>query len=408
MKVAILHTCYKIRGGEDGVVAHESRCLEEAGIEVTRLFFNNDGSLPTRMMRLLLAPFNPFVFRRVTRWLKRERPDVLHVHNWHFAASPAVFLAARRLGVPVVHSLHNFRLLCPSATLLHNNQLFFDSVHRPFPWLAVRHGVYNNSRLLTFWLAATVALHKRLGTWQGIDRYLVLSENAGALALSSHLRLRAGQVAVKCNSVPDVQAEPRLRGDHFLFVGRLSEEKGIRSLLVAFAQSGLSLRILGEGPLQELVEAQAATHPNIRYLGLGGRTQVIAELQLCTALIFPSIWLEGFPLVMIEAFACATPIIAARMGAMQEIVADGRNGLHFTAGDAADLASKTRQWQQLAEAGRQVIGHTARSDYERLYTPLVNTRKLLDVYRALLHEKGTVQPAISMGGLRKKAWAAET
>ncbi len=175
MKILMIHTAYRFKGGEDHVVASEVNMLEDNHHEVLLLDFENPSNPVKALMLFFIFIFNPSSYRKVIRAINEFRPDVIHVHNWHFAASPVIFIAARKKGIPVVHTLHNYRLLCPSGTLFHNGKLFLDSLQQRFTWSAIKNKVYRNSYLQTFWLSFVVWFHRKIGTWNKIDRFIALT-----------------------------------------------------------------------------------------------------------------------------------------------------------------------------------------------------------------------------------------
>ncbi|RYY06958.1 MAG: glycosyltransferase, partial [Sphingobacteriaceae bacterium] len=308
MKVLVIHTGYQYKGGEDTVVAEEIKLLQAAGVTVKLVEFNNHQNV---LWKLLTLPFNLQSYIKTKKTITAFQPDVVHIHNLHFGGSPSVIYAIKRSKVPFVVTIHNYRLLCPSGILFHNGKLFLDSLHQNFPWKAVQLGVYKNSKLITFWVSLSMYLHQKSGTWKLCNKFILLSEHARKLFLNSKLGLTSSQLVVKPNfcSVPKLQ-EQKVE-DYFLYVGRLSEEKGIMLLLSVFSSSEYPIKIAGDGPLKHEVINYSSKYPNIEFLGSLDKTQVFTLLQSCTALVFPSIWYEGMPLTIIEAFACGTPVISS-------------------------------------------------------------------------------------------------
>ncbi len=383
MKVGIVHTSYLQKGGEDVMVEQEYQLLKGHQLPVSILYFKNATGRISQLTGFFSGIYNTGSSKVINNWITAEKPDVIHIHNWHYGASPSVIRAAKRRGIPVVHTLHNYRLLCPSGTLLSNNKLFLQSMYAAFPWAAVFKKVYRNSYLQTFWLAFTIWSHKVAGTWRSIDKYIVLTENAKSIFTRSNIHFTANQLVVKPNFIADIQAETRTRQQHFLFVGRLSEEKGIRTLLDAFAGAAYNLSIIGDGPLCDLVLSYGAKYANIKYLGFQDKAVILEELRNCTALLFSSIWYEGNPLTIIEALACGTPVIASRMGAMETMIEDGYNGLHFEAGDTNDLKDKTERWQTMPAEERDNFYANARASYLQRYTPEKNFDQLMKIYKSV-------------------------
>lgn len=394
MRVLIIHNHYQDAGGEDDVFEQEYSLL--AGVTETRAlrYFNRKGL--KGLIQFALYPWNLFAVRRAAKVVKRFRPNIVHIHNLHYAVGPLLIRMLHKRGIPTVMTLHNYRLLCPTATLFHAGNLFMNSTEGGFPWRAILKGVYGNSAFKTFWLAATYTLHRRLGTWKMVDRYLVLTQFARDLFIRHLPNIPAGKFVVKPNFLPDPispaeTATDKQRQEHFLFVGRLSEEKGVHVLLEAFQGNDARLRIAGTGPLNERVLKAAQTNANIEYLGVLDRQRVIAEMRHCTALIFPSVWFEGMPMTLIQAFATATPVIASRLGAMETMIDPDKNGMFFEAGNSEDLRRAVSHWIDMPPNIKQQTGNNARAMYETHYTPVANKRLLLDEYRTLIDSSNSQQ-----------------
>lgn len=381
MRVLLIHCAYKFRGGEETVVAEEKKLLEMAGAAVELLQFSNDEH---SLMNVAQLPFNLGSYRQTLKKIKAFRPDIVHIHNLHFAASPSVLYAVRRSGTPVVCTLHNYRLICPSAMLYHKGKAFLSSVNSPFPWKAVKEGVYKNSKLLTFWMALSMQVHHWAKTWQYCDRFIVLTHYAKDIFLRSKLGLREDQITVKPNFTylpftPSVE-----RGEHFLYAGRLADEKGIRLLLALFSSLPYNIKFAGNGPLKDEVIAACNAHPNMHYLGVLNKSELLNELASASALLFPSIWFEGMPLTIIEAFACGTPVIASRLGAMDDMVTPELNGFHFDVGDTESLKAAIEAWLALPPQKKEAYRRAAKKTYDELYTPQKNAEQLFAIYESVI------------------------
>ncbi|MFC3198377.1 glycosyltransferase family 4 protein [Parapedobacter deserti] len=382
MRILIIHNHYQRPGGEDVVFEQERTLLSSVAAVETLTSRNRTGWRGA--WQTLWSPWNVWAGHRLKRAIRRHRPDVIHIHNLHYAIGPIAIRIAKRHGIPVVMTLHNYRLLCPSATLFHNGRLFTDSLRAVFPWNAVRLGVHSHSVFKTFWLAFTVWLHKKAGTWRMVDRYIALTAFARQLFAESTLGLPEDQFIVKPNFVTAGQATASARGGYFLFIGRLAPEKGIEVLLAAFSGTDCLLRIAGDGPLRQRVIDAAGTQSNITYLGSLNPTEIRRELSACSALIFPSIWYEGMPMTLLEAFAAGTPVIASDLGAMQGMVADGQTGYRFPPGDAQALREKVQHWLQSAPATRADMASRARQAYELHYTADKNKALLVEIYASVM------------------------
>lgn len=368
MKILIIHSCYQLRGGEDAVVEQEMELLQQQ-YKVEILSFQNQGGW-RGALQFLGSIWNRRATNKVKQKIHEFQPDVVHVHNWHFALGPLVFRTIHSLGIPVVHTVHNYRLLCPSAILLHKGQLFTDSLRQSFPWKAVCNKVYRSSVVLTFWLAFIVWFHKKIGIWKKIDSYVCLTPFAVDLFQESNFGVAKEQFSVKPNftTAPEM-IQPIAREKHFLFIGRLSEEKGIETLLDAFKKMPFALKIAGDGPLKSKVVQAENDFDNISYLGSLTANGVIEELQKTQALLFPSVWFEGMPMTILEALSCQTPIIASNLGAMRSLIIDGYNGFHFEPANVESLKGVVCRYESLSLIEKNQMGINAFENYKSHYSP---------------------------------------
>lgn len=389
MKILLIHTFYGQSGGEDQVFKNECDLLSYAA-EAKQLCFDNGGKKIEVLLKFILGPFNIFSLSKFRAAIKEDKPDVIHIHNWHFAASPILIRAAKKLKIPVVVTLHNYRLLCPSATLFHNGKLFTESLKEGFPWKAVSNKVYRNSRFQTLWLAFITYSHKKLKTWQSVDRYITLNEFSKDLFLKSDLKLKDDQVDVKANFVTDSGCSISHRGKYYLYVGRLSPEKGIPTLLAAFANTGYELKIVGDGPLRSDVEKIAGEHTNISYLGACPNDVIRDLMKGSRALIFPSIWFEGMPMTILEAFSTGTFVIGSNLGAMKSLITHDHNGFLFEPASIMSLRSNIEAWEKLDPLSQAIKRIYARQTYEKHYTPENNLDKLLNIYRSTITAKAGI------------------
>ncbi|MGV3706113.1 MAG: WecB/TagA/CpsF family glycosyltransferase [Arcticibacter sp.] len=383
MKILLIHTFYGQGGGEDQVFKNECELLSYAA-DARQLCFNNGGKKIHVLLNFILGPFNVLSLAKFKAAIKTDRPDVIHIHNWHFAASPILIRAAKKLKIPVVVTLHNYRLLCPSATLFHNGKLFTESLKEHFPWKAISNKVYRDSWLQTFWLAGITYWHKRLKTWQSVDRYITLNEFSKQLFLKSDLHLKESQIDVKANFVSDSGYNVKQRESYYLYVGRLSPEKGLPTLLAAFSNTSYKIRIVGDGPLRKNVEQAAKENENITYLGACSNESIRSLMKSANALIFPSIWFEGMPMTILEAFSTGTFVIGSKLGAMESLIADDYNGYLFTPGDILSLRANIARWESLDSLSRSIRSIHARQTYESHYTPENNLNKLLHIYSSTI------------------------
>ena len=383
MKILLIHSHYQLNGGEDAVFNQEVELLKDYHT-VDLLHFQNQGGWKGAV-QFVHSIWNIRAAKKILQKIKEFQPDVVHVHNWHFALGPLVFREINYLNIPIVHTIHNYRLLCPSSILLHQGKLFTESLQQAFPWQAVYNKVYRSSVILTFWLAFVVWFHKKIGTWSKIDSFICLTPFAAELFQQSNFGGLKERFTVKPNfrTAPtfDIKIE---KGSHFLFVGRLSEEKGIDVLLESFKELPFLIKIAGEGPLKELVEEASREFSNISYLGSLSSEKVVIELQKTQALIFPSVWYEGMPMTIIEALSVSTPIIASNLGAMSSLISSGQNGFHFEPGNVNDLKEKINKFNMLSESIKKQMGSNAFKSYKENYSPELQQEYFDAIYSAVL------------------------
>ena len=384
MRILLVHNAYQQFGGEDTTFLSEKGLLETAGHEVFPLTFDNRASESAagKLGLSWRSVYNPASMARVSKAVRQHRPDVMHVHNFFHTASPAIFGAAKELGVPTVATVQNYRLICSGAHLMRQGKVCELCVDETFPLHGVLHRCYRGSAMLTAQLTLNTGLHKLRGTFrQEVDRFVVVTEFNRQKMLDSSLHLHPDQVVVKPNSVEDHGFAPaEERKGPYLFVGRLSPEKGILTLLESARQAGFPLEILGDGPLKEQVEAAAAAHTNIRYLGFQSRTVILEKMKQAKALLFPSVWYEGLPLTICEAFSTGLPVIISNLGNLNEIVTQGQDGLWFTKGDAISLSEAVLRYENSDQAA---LSAGARQTYLDRYTPEFNLASLEAIYSGL-------------------------
>ncbi len=386
MRILIAHNRYQQAGGEDAVVSQEIEMLTSRGHEVQLLSTDNYRIVDSRAQ--VAAAFRSFYslpsYELAASKIRSFRPDIFHVHNTVPSLSPAIYYAANKADVPVVQTLHNYRLICANAQLFRDGTPCEECVKRRSFMPGVVHACYRDSRVGAAVVGAGTALHSILGTWQHrIDRYIVLSKFA-ADKLAGY-RVPLNKMCIKPNFTGDRGLGPG-DGGYALFVGRLREEKGLDTLLTADLAGILPMPIYiaGDGPMLQKVHA-ACSRPasQLRCLGSRSREEVIDLMKHASVLLIPSLWHETFGMVAIEAFATGLPVIAARMGALSEIVEEGVSGLLYEAGDAAGM---TRALRWLADHPADVarMRVSARNRYLERYSEEENYNQLLSVYNELL------------------------
>jgi glycosyltransferase involved in cell wall biosynthesis len=381
--VLLVHEYYQQPGGEDEVFAAESRLLEAHGHRVVHYTDHNDRVKDLGSATLARATvWNGAVYRELRRLIRAERPQVVHFHNTFPLISPASYYAAKAEGLPVVQTLHNYRLFCTNSVFFRDGHVCEDCVGKTPPWPGVLHSCYRGSRMASGTVAAMLTAHRTLRTWtKMVDTYIALTEFAREKAIQGGLP--ADKLVVKPHFVHPDPGLDKGCGGYALFVGRLSPEKGTKTLLSAWKQlrGELPLKIVGDGPLAQETAEAALRVAGVTWLGRRSLEEVYKLMGEAAFLVFPSEWYETFGRVAIEAFAKGTPVVASKIGAIAELVDHGRTGLHFQAGNPKDLVEQV-QWlsQHSCELAR--MRNEARAEFESKYTEGLNYQSLIDIYQS--------------------------
>lgn len=381
-RVLLIHNYYKIPGGEDIVVANEKRLLETYGHEVV-LYTRTNKELDTLSFgKKLLLPF-PSIFslrtyREVKRLIQKEKIEIVHVHNTLNLISPSVYYAAFACGVPVVQTMHNFRLLCPAATFVRNGHICEDCVERGLG-CAVRYGCYRGSRVQTLVNAAILKLHRMLGTYRKLF-YICLTEfnKEKLLLLNQKGRniVREQNIFVKSNFIWPPETKERQKKDQYVYVGRLDAIKGIRFLLEAWREfPDKKLIICGSGPEEAWIKKyiQENQMSQVECLGQIPYEEVLNIIGESKALVMPTLWYEGQGLVLLESYAVGTPVLASDLGNPGNITISGVTGYHFTPGDVSSFKEAIKKLETKTEWDTKSI-------YEKYYAPEANYEKLKQIY----------------------------
>lgn len=395
LKILFCHNFYQQPGGEDLCFAAEAFLLEAHGHHVVRFSRYNDEINRNGLFEVAQQTiWNRTILHELREIIRRERPAVMHCTNTFPIISPAAYYAARTEGLPVVQSLHNYRLFCLNAYLLRKDRVCEDCLRRAVPWPGLLHGCYRSSRAASAVVAAMLILHRGLRTWgRMVDRYIALTDFSLRKFVAGGLP--AERLAVKPNFIDPDPGLGRGQGGYAVFIGRLSPEKGIKTLLSGWTElelgGRLPLKIIGDGPLASYVKDAAAGTPGIEWLGQKPPTEVLDLLGEAVCLVVPSIWYETFGRIIIEAYAKGTPVVASRLGAMAELVVDGHTGLLFETGNAADLALKVRSLVE-DPVRLSIMRRNARREYEKRYTAERNYRMLMRIYEeaAIVNRRGEI------------------
>lgn len=388
MQILQIHNFYKQPGGEDVVLSNEEQLLVRNGHHVLQFVMHNHDVAQHSPFRVALKTlWNQEAYDEIATLLRSQRVDVVHVHNTFPLISPSVYYAAHAAHVPVVQTLHNYRLLCPAATFFRDGDLCERCLGKTFAWPGVVHRCYRNNLGATGVTAAMLATHRMARTYSSkVACFIALSKFSKDKFVEGGIP--AGRIAVKSNFVLDDPGIGRpSERPYVLFAGRLAREKGVHTLLKAWSQLPVpvTLRIVGDGALRPEVEAAAQTNPNIEYLGFCSHVRVYELMRNASLLIFPSEWYEASPLSVMEAMACGTPVLAADHGSLTEMVVPKKSGMLFAPGNVSSLVDCVKK----AFANPKYLCEmrcSTRCYYEKNFAPGPNYDALMAIYNGVLAE----------------------
>ena len=319
--------------------------------------------------------------------IQAVKPDVIHVHNTFPIITPSIFYAAKELGVPIIYTLHNYRLIYPNALLMHNGEIDRRTINGSAKSV-VLDKVYKNSILKTLAVARLIEFHKKKNTWNTkVDKFISLTDFAKNVF--TEWGIEKSRIVVKPNFIPDpVELLPQgkvLKKDGFLFLGRISAEKGIHDLIQTWMKFNIEspLYIVGDGEIKAELEQQTSGNSNIKWIGLQTKEQVYKWFSKVKALVFPSIWFEGFPMTIAESLGMGVPIISSNIGSQSSIVKDGVNGLHFEVSNHESLHNKITMIDSDNEL-QEKLAEGSRNNYLDNYTPEINYSCLINIYNSVL------------------------
>ncbi len=381
VRILQIHNRYRRPGGEDEVVRAEAAMLRRAGHEVVQHYAQNPADVGTAAGALSRSMWNTGAARAVGDVVRRTRPELAHVHNTWFALTPAILPAIRAAGVPVVMTLHNYRLVCVNGFLFRAGRPCLDCVGT-HPGHGVVHRCYKDSYFASAMLAGTVGLHSRRGTWAtNVNTFVVLSQAARQLFVASGLPAERLLVKPNFTEDPGPRELPPSASREVLFVGRLDRVKGISLLVEAWnslSTTDLKLVVVGDGEQRRALERVAG--PSIELVGWSPREAVRHRMQRARALVFPSVTHDPFGLVVLEAMATGLPVLATDLGGAPETL--GSSGMIVPAHDVGALAEGCRRLAD--DALVDDLGARNRRRYEDHYTPAANLPLLEAVYSSVL------------------------
>ena len=437
MKILLIHNFYgsSAPSGEDLVFKNEVELLKKQGIEVVTYERYNDEIKDYGLWDKFLLSFENIWSRRTYRelktLLKKEKPDIAHFHNIWYLISPSAYYACKAAGIPVVQTLHNFRYFCVNGLLMRDGNICEECISSKKgdrSWVmgdgnkdygvrgrlkirrarilknAIRYGCYRESRAYSLPIAFMQYFHGIAGTWSDkVDAYISLTEFGKKKFIECGLP--SERIFVKPNFLPDPPDPNYSHNGYGIFLGRISAEKGLSVLISAFqhlstisydpsaiSHQPFKIKIVGDGPLRENLEKTTSDRKmnEIEFLGKKNFHECMELLQKSRFLVLPALCYENFPLVIREAYACGKPVIASRLGAMAELVEDGKTGLLFEPGNPEDLADKMH-WMIEHETECIEMGKNARKEFEKKYTAEKNYDILMKIYNQVLGTRGSKQ-----------------
>lgn len=382
MNILVVHNYYKIHAGEESVFQNEVKLLKEKGNNVSVYTRDNKELDEMNVIQKLILPFITIfswkTYKEVKKIIKKNNIEIVHVHNYLNLISPSVYYAALKCGVPVVQTIHHYRLNCPATTFYRNGKICDKCVNNLFKSLP--HKCYRNSILSTFGVALMVEFHKFIGTYGKIN-YICLTE------FNKNQLLRMNTKHKKYIDEKKVYIKPNYsnfqhevipfnkRKNQIIYAGRLYEPKGIRYLVEAWQYvKNYELLIFGAGPLEEWCKEYIKDNKltNVKMMGVIANSELVEYVAEAKAQILPTQWFEGFPMVLVEAFACGTPFLGSDIGNVNDIIKEGYNGLHFKHDNPKDIARAVNQIFDMVD--------TTKKCSEELYSPESNYKMLIDIY----------------------------
>jgi glycosyltransferase involved in cell wall biosynthesis len=385
MRILVVHNYYQYSGGEEQVYQAEAMLLEASGHQIYRYNLHNN-QIPQMSAISIMAKtlWNQQVYQELRSLIRKEQIQIAHFHNTFPLVSPSAYYACRAEHIPVIQTCHNYRLVCPNGMFLREEQVCEECIGKFVPLPSIQHQCYRGSRSASMGVAAMMTMHRLAKTWtRNVDIYIALTEFARQKLIQGGIS--AEKIVVKPNFVSPDPGVGDGKGGYALFVGRLSHEKGVDLLLSAWQQIGqrIPLKIVGDGPLAAEVAAASDRIPGVSWLGKKSIEEVYELMKGALFLVFPSRWYEGMPRTIIESFAVGTPVIAANLGSMSNLIEPGQTGLHFRAGDVDDLSAKVL-WAASRPEEMHQLRRKTRAEFIANYTVEKSYEALLSIYRQTL------------------------
>ena len=383
MKVLMLHNRYKIMGGEDVSTNAEYTLLKEYGVDIETLILTNDiiedeNKLGLAINTIWSKKYHAEILQRIAD----KKYDIIHVQNFFPLFSPSIFYAAKKAGIKIVMTVRNYRLICPNGLMYVNGAICTECVGKTIPYPALIKKCYRNSTSATGVTVAMLSLHNFLNTWKNkIDGFICISEFVKKQLIAGGIE--ENKLHVKYNFVA-TEIPPNFNPqDYYIYVGRISTEKGIDILLETFSKNKKKLLIIGDGPLKEDVVAAAERNDNIIFCGKLPLQETYKKLAAAKALIFPSKWHEPFGRTIVESFAHGTPVIGTPLGGVPELIEEGVNGFLFDSSLQSDLERALLVFE--SQPNPELMRRNAYASYQQKFTPAVNYERIMQIYIGIIN-----------------------
>lgn len=392
LRILQVHNGYQILGGEDVVAANEKRLLEMNGHTVYSYSRNNSELNEMNLFQKILVPFMAVysfkTYREVKKIIKEQKIDVVHVHNTLMMVSPSVFYAAFHCHVPVVQTLHNFRMLCPAGSFFRGDRVCEECSEQSLV-CSLKYGCYRGSRVQTFVSAAILKTHRILGTYRKVNFICLTEFNKKKLSQLN----KKGKEVIDMNKVyikpnftfqDDEKFESSSHLDYFLFVGRVEALKGIDVVIKAFEKMpNQRLVVAGDGPLMGEMQEYIKTHQiqNVEFAGYLSKQQLQEKYRRARAVIMSSQCYEAFAMTIAEAYSYGVPVIAGDIGNLRNMVEENVTGIRFCYDSPEDLAEKVQKYNVMDIEGMK---KNAKQFYEQRLRPEDNYQILKKIYYDIL------------------------
>lgn len=393
MKILAIHNFHRkgSASGDDQVFRSETKLLEAHDNKVIRYTVSNDSFDNAGVLGKIMATLGMLWsfkhYKAIQRLIKKEQPDIVHIHTFFPLLSPSILYAAKRCNVKIVATLHDTRFICPCSTSLRENQLCNEcgDGHYFRMW---EYGCFKNSKLQSLIVAFIFKYHRfRKSFYKQIDKYICLNDNQ--IRLLKEIGFDENKIVKKYNFVSDVELNLKpmkveeIPDRYVVFYGRIGEEKGIRLLMQIWNQiNDIPLVVMGGGPLENEFKTWAQEKDNVYFLGYTEHNKCLSIVKNGEFVVFPSIWYEGCSMVEIETESLGKSLIATDLGFSAEAIAEGKNGYKVPLGDTNQFIAKIRELWSKPEKSNQ-MGMNARLDYENKYTPEDNYQQLMKIYRSM-------------------------